>query len=257
MNEQLPLEIEQTNIHDRCGIRVHQFNSRASALNFAYNQLIQLLSRKSIIFVSHSDELIELYKLIALYEKVDPMALVMFEEVMGRPFHMYSYEYAYRESGLIDMLSKRGVPFFRVLARCPTMNGTVRVFSSRIRELMRNAEDSHAILEIKKNGELGGLVPSMDHVDREEEYDESAPMHREYVVGFRHAHSDYDEDGHISISYRALKNIGNVWVFAFGEDKRDQLQRLFTKRPTASHKYPPIMLRSCHGNVHLFTDLQV
>ncbi|PIZ46475.1 hypothetical protein CO180_02570 [candidate division WWE3 bacterium CG_4_9_14_3_um_filter_41_6] len=231
-------------------IFLHSCKTPHEASVAAFLTLAPFLSRDTVLFCSRSDYLHELYELIVEFEPMPPSAMVMFEEVLGEPFHRASYERIYQERGFIDKVGRRGIPFYRILSRSPTLRGTVRAFNSRVEELLMTYTRRHVFLELLADGGLGGIHPGY-----KDSYECDGDVMEEYVVGVRTP----GEDGkrQVSISFRALSYASYVWVFAFGERVEKALNSFLQNSRRPIEKFPFAFLHQLDKEVHIFTDRRI
>ncbi len=237
------------------GIEVYQLKNARQAIDLAYLQLTQEVTRECVLFVSHDVDTSNFFEYMIRFESLEPCAVVMCEEIMGEPFHYHSYERKFEESGLISALSKRGVPFYRILSRSPSLRGTTRIYASRINEILANSKQAHAILALGKDGSLGGISPS-DSENHKDLFSEKGCLYTDLVVGYRGA--QYGTSGRkVTVSFRLLSRLSTLWVFALGEEKKQFVKRLLKRRLTSHHTFPAAFLQSYPGRVRLYTDQQI
>lgn len=236
------------------GINVYQHNTARQAIDYAYLLLSQIVTRRSVLFLSHANELAELVDYFCRYEKIEPGVVVMCEEMMGEAFHWQSCELKYQECGFMEAMSKRSVPFFRILARSPSLTGTTRVYSARIDEVLQTVENSHGVWAMGADGSLGGITPVGE--EGIEFFSAQGPMFKDLVVGYRG--DQYGPLGRkVTVSLKLINQLSHVWIFALGEDKKPLLRKLLSSGNDKYHACPAYYLQQLPGRVHLFTDQQV
>jgi len=196
------------------------------------------------------DYLHELYDLIVGFEPMPPSALVMFEEILGEPFHRASNERVYQERGFIDRVSKRGIPFYRILARSPTLMGTVRAFNSRVEELLMTYRRRHMFFELTPKGDLGGINPGY-----ESNYECDGDIMDEFVVGLRL--DDEVDSRRVTISFKTIDYASNIWVFAFGSNVDKALKSFVRGARREYNNFPVGYLHQTGKDIHVFTDRSV
>ncbi len=226
-------------------IELFQELTPSQSINYIYYVLTQLLGRRTAVFVSYSEYIVKLLNLIANYETLEPYSIAMADEVLGEPFHMESVESKYRDSGLMDVFGKRGVPFFRILSRAPSLEGASRAYSARVADVLESSEHAHAFLSVFDDGSLGG-IKSFDKKDDEQLL---ARHHTDYAVGYK----GKDGKEHITISLGALSKMNTLWLFAFGDVASSQIRALL-KGKTTDRNIPLMHLKGMHGTVKIFTD---
>lgn len=231
----------------RNNIFLHACATPHEASVAAFLTLAPYLSRDTVLFCSHSDNLHELYELIVSFEPMPPSALVMFEEILGDPFHRASYERIYQERGFIDRVGRRGIPFYRILSRSPTLRGTVRAFNSRVEELLLTYRRRHVFLELRSDGGLGGIGPGYRDC-----CECDGDVMDEFVVGIRMIGEV--EEHRVSISFKAINHASYVWVFAFGDEIEKALHSFLQNPRRPIEKFPFAYLHQLDKEIHIFTD---
>ncbi|MCA9392481.1 6-phosphogluconolactonase [candidate division WWE3 bacterium] len=235
-------------------IELYHMDDPAQAIKYVYYLLTKMIDRQTVMFINHGDYILNLFELIAQYETMDPYSVVMSEEILGEPFHLESIELMYQERGLLDLLSKRGVPFFRILSRAPSLEGTVRIYSNRIEEILAKSQNMHAFVELQSDGSLGGIRPRDDiHKGL---YEDRGDLFKNYIVGFRHE-GQRGETRRVTLSMLTLRRMNHVWVFAFGKDKKKMVKLLLSGSRKSPADNPILYLNSLNSKVYLFTDQSV
>ncbi len=227
-------------------IELFQELTPSQAINYIYYVLTQLLGKRTAVFVSYSEHVLKLLNLIASYETLEPYSIAMADEVLGEPFHIESVESKYRDSGLMDIFGKRGVPFFRILSRAPSLEGASRAYATRVADVLESSEHAHAFLDIQADGSLGGIkFPESDGEILNKH-------HLDYVVGYE------GDDGreYITISLGALSRMNTLWLFAFGEDASGHIKKLIKAR-SSKGDMPLLHLKGMRGTVKIFTDKKI
>lgn len=232
-------------------IELYYMDDAMQAVKYVYYLLTQMIDKQTVMFINHGDYILSLFELISQFETMEPYSVVMSEEILGEPFHLESFELMYQERGLLDLLSKRGVPFFRILSRAPSLEGTIRIYSTRIEEIIAKSKNMHAFIEVQSDGSLGGIRPR-DEVHKDI-YEERGELFTNYIVGFRHS-GQRSETRRVTLSMRTLNLMSTVWVFAFGEDKRKLLKLLLSSSKKEAADNPVLYLKSLKNRICLFTD---
>ncbi len=232
----------------RDNFELYQIHDVDQAIKYIYSLLSGQVNRQATMFISHGNHVIKLMNLISQFETMEPHSIVMWEEILGESFHYNSYEYHYQTSGLIETLSKRGIPFFRILQRAPTLGATVRIYATRIEEILHAVAYSHLFIELYDDAGLGGIRPQTKNQKHQ------LLEQHELVVGYRQANTRGTQDDIVSLTPEVFKKINNIWIFAYGLEKAAVLKKLFKNKTVDPKEFPLLHLKNHPGKIRIFTD---
>ncbi|NTV31622.1 hypothetical protein HGA91_06620 [candidate division WWE3 bacterium] len=230
-------------------IELHQCDNFTHGVEYASWLIPQQINRHAIMMICRGQHLLPMYKTILAAGNSEPCAVMMGDEVMGDAFHLESYELEYLENGLIDMISRRGIPFYRILSRSPSLQGTLRQYSSTLRGLLDANRSLHIFVEIDSDGSVAGLR-SLQELENPNVSIPGWHFGQE-IVGLIDASTSRQR---VSISHKLMHQADHVWVFAFGEDRNWVVRRMIEPQLSLHEACAATLLRDCRGVVHLFTD---
>lgn len=235
------------------GIKVYQDNDAYSISRHAVDILSEEMDRHSLLLMSYDVMLHEFYSQFAALNSKEPLAIMMAEEVFGDPYHLESCEHFLQKLGFIDAISKKGVPFFRILSRTPSMASTVRQYTKQVMAQIAMAEQTHVIVEVGADGRLGGILPACNGCS--DIFSDRGPLYSDYVMGFSSDHNELSQCERITLTYRALEESSHIWAFAIGEDCRGVLEILLDDDVLDPSVIPASYLQRFKDKVSVFTDL--
>lgn len=233
----------------RSGILTYQLGSPREVYQFAYPLLRNKVDKKTLLLISGGEDVLKLYELISQFATIVPGAVVMVDEVFGLPFHYKSYELDIRETNIIDHFSKKGVPFFRILSRSASAEGTVRLYQGHLEQLYDNFARKVAILQLHANGRIAGLIPNRDNWANPALSEGS-----QLTAAFVDLDQPEDMQQIVTLTQPALEKVDEFLVLATGKEKSKAIKMLFESDKRRFTRVPATFLQNRASVVHLLTD---
>lgn len=117
-----------------------------------------------------------------------------------------------------------------------SMNATAESYEAKLKSALSKADVSIAQLGMGADGHIAGILPETDAV--------TAPG---LVVAYQTPQHD-----RITLTFKGLNQIQELYLFAYGHDKTEQLERLESKDVPESEQ--PAQYLKRHGHVIVYND---
>lgn len=196
------------------------------AIEKAKEILYSKVDRKTVLFLSGGSTPKSLYASLAKDAIIRPAAVGMIDERFGKKFHEKSNEAMIQETGFLDYLKKRDIPFYPIIKRSNSRKKTAENYDKTTRDLFFHFPKSIAIMGIGIDGHTSSLAPNRK--------DFTNPMFAEgkkqlFVGEFNDTKSEYKE--RIGMTFAGISLIDYFIVFVFGKEKKKALQKMFEVGP--------------------------
>lgn len=172
-----------------------------------------------------------------------PGVLCLGDEHYGRPFHEESNEIMLKNSGLIDYLHLRNIPFFKILTGQATEIAAEN-YNAKIVELFQKYTKRVGVMGVGVELHTSGIFPNSNAVTSEN-----------YVVAEMVEGNKYPS--RITMTTKALGEFTNFVILMFGEEKREALIKLLDENEVDIQKYPAILYRKSPIKSYLITDITI
>ncbi len=180
-----------------------------------------------------------LYRLIAQDKTLKPGAVALIDERFGLPMHDNSNEKMIAGTNLLEYFNNQGVPFYGML-KPGEMEDVAEAYGQVVQDLFGKFPKKAAITGIGSDGHTAGVKPGLD-------YD-----HTKLVVAYNDAGSFGKR---IILTFEALSKINEFLVLAFGEEKKQALQSMFSNE---DKKYLPVVFYTkIPAKTFLLTDVNL
>ncbi len=237
---------------EKSGILIHTLSSAREATQYAYTLLRNNVTKKNLLLLSGGTNANILYRLVAQFTTIVPKTVALIDEIFGPPFHYRSNELALQETGIIDHFSRKGVPFFRILGRSASPEGTARLYGNHLTQLYQSHKQKIAILELHKNGQLAGILPNKNNWSNP-----AFSVDSDFVTTYQDPNQK-ETTYHITTTLPALEQIDVFVVMATGKTKAQTVRDLFGFDKRQLTRFPAVFLQNRnHATVHLITDQKV
>lgn len=184
------------------------------------------------------------------YDKilVDPANLLpgevcLGDERYGRPFHEDSNELIIKNSGLIDYLHLRNIPFDKILTGQASQI-VADNYNIKIAELFRKFSKKVGIMGVGANLHTSGIFPNSNALKSEN-----------YVVAETVAGDQFPN--RITLTAKALGEFTNFIILMFGEEKRVAIMKMMDENENEMQMFPAIFYRKSPIKSYLITDVQI
>lgn len=196
------------------------------AIEKAKEILYSKVDRKTVLFLSGGSTPKSLYASLTKDAIIHPAAVGMIDERFGKKFHEKSNEAMIQETGFLDYLKKRDIPFYPIIKRSNSRKKTAGNYDKTTRDLFFHFPKSIAIMGIGIDGHTSSLAPNRK--------DFTNPMFAEgkqqlFVGEFNDTKSEYKE--RIGMTFAGISLIDYFIVFVFGKEKKKALQKMFEVGP--------------------------
>lgn len=234
---------------ERSGILTYQLDSPREVYQFAYPLLRKKIDKKTLLLMAGGEDVLKLYELMSQFATITPGAVAMVDEIFGPPFHYKSHELDIRETSVIDHFSKKGVPFFRILSRSASAEGTMRLYQNHLEQLYEDYERKVAVLQLHVDGRIAGLLPN-----RNDWTNPALSEEKQLVATFRDPAGPEDMQQIVTLTLPALAQVDTFLVLATGKEKQAAVETLFESDKRQLTRVPAVFLQNRPAEVHLVTD---
>ncbi len=221
------------------------------AVEKAKEILYEKVDRKTVLFLSGGATPKSLYTSLSKDTIIRPAAVGMIDERYGKKLHEKSNELMVQESGFLDYLKSKKVPFYPILRNNLSRENASKAYDQTTRDLFFHFHKSVAIMGIGADGHTSSIIPNRkDFID---------PLFEEgrqqlFVGDFNDTKSEYKE--RIGMTFAGLSLIDYFLVFVFGKEKKKALQQMFTQG--SLEEVPArFFLQQAPNNTIIITDQQV
>ncbi len=220
---------------DREGITVCRVPLMYEGFKIAKEILIPLADRKSVLYLSGGRTPKDLYENLAIDKKLFPGALALIDERYGSKFHNTSNEKMIRDTGLLPMLTEKGVPFYPILLEeQQDLAGTAKNYDMTLRYLFAGFPKSIGILGIGLDGHTAGIAGNRKESQASTIEAFQNPLFTSndpgaLVGAFSDLKGPFKE--RITMTFMGLSMLDLFVVLVFGEDKKFALEQVFQDGP--------------------------
>ncbi len=206
------------------------------------NLLLDLIDKKTVLFLSGGSTPKDLYAKIAKDKKLQVGAVAMVDERYGKRFHENSNELMIKNTGLLSYLEEKNIRFYPILED-KTREKTAQNYDETVRFLLSHFPKSVAILGIGTDGHIAGIAPDrMDFKNPLFNKDRKDLL----VSEFNDSKGEFGQ--RITMTFSALSKIDKLIVLVFGDKKKRALELMneegsmeevparFFKRPDIAKK---------------------
>lgn len=239
------------------------------AMERAKEILYEKVDKKTVLFLSGGATPKSLYTGLAKDGIIHPAAVGMIDERYGEKWHEQSNELMIQETGLLDYLSSRNIPFYPVLQGHPELDSgslkkmpkqvrhdnlrqkTAENYDKTTRDLFFHFRKSIAIMGIGVDGHISSIAPNRKDFTNPMFYETNKQV---FVGEFNDTKSSYQE--RIGMTFAGLALIDFFIILAFGKEKKKALEQMFM--PGSLEEIPArFFVQHAFKNSIILTDQQV
>ncbi|MDQ5901276.1 MAG: 6-phosphogluconolactonase [Patescibacteria group bacterium] len=199
-------------------------------------EILQVIAdRKTVLYLSGGRTPKGLYENLAQDQKLFPGALALIDERYGSKFHNNSNEKMIKDTGLLPMLSEKGVPFYPILLEeQKDLDQTAKNYDMTLKYLFAGFPKSVGILGIGLDGHTAGIAGNRkgSTASTIEAFENPlfTTVHPGSLVGsFSDLKGPFKE--RITMTFMGLSMLDLFIVLVFGEDKKNALELVFSDGP--------------------------
>lgn len=196
-------------------ITVVYCQDKSDASKKAFKKLQEIVDKNTLLLLSGGTSPIELYGLISAGANVfHSGGVAMVDERYGSKMHGFLNEKMMIDSGMIELLASKGVPFCAVLEDGVNLEQTAVNYEEKLRMLFAKYPKKVAVMGVGADGHTAGIKPGL-------RYD-----HSKWVVAF----DDYEGSfgTRVTTTFECLEHVDEFVLLVFGEDKKEALQKMLT-----------------------------
>ncbi len=204
------------------------------------HQLLTETVNQNTLLVLSGGRSVDYQKMIVAHIDVRPGDVCMADERYGVPFNENSNELLVKNSGLLEYLAAKKIPFHKVLSG-KMIGQTEKDYDLKIRELFAKYKDKVGVMGVGVNVHTGGIFPHSKAL--------KSPA---YVV------SEMVDDifpERVTLTLRALAEMTSFIVMMFGEEKKEALKTMLDVNQNDIQRYPAVFFRRCRAIAHVVTDI--
>lgn len=185
--------------------------------------LYEKVDTKTALFLSGGKSPKPLYQNLAQEKKLHPAAVALIDERYGEPLHENSNEKMLQETGLLSYFQKEQIPFHPILQRGVSRKDTALQYDKTVRKLLSQIPKSVGIVSIGVDGHTAGIVPNREDFRNPLFVSDKGLL----VSEFNDPTGPFGE--RITVTFQGLSMIDWFLLWVFGEEKKEALQKIFTK----------------------------
>lgn len=191
-------------------------------LEKAKEELYKRLDNKTVLFLSGGTTPRPLYERIAKEKIIKPAAVAMIDERYGDPMHENSNEKMISETGLLGYFDDYGIPFYPIITGTFPREELAEMYDENVRKLFFHFHKNIAIMGIGADGHTAGIAPNRKNFTNPVFENEQKHL---FVSDFVDSDGPFGE--RVTLTFAGLSLIDFFIVLAFGEDKKEALQKTF------------------------------
>lgn len=225
----------------------------------ATNLLLRLVSRNpahTALFLSGGTTPVDAYRKLAQEERFRPRVVAIVDERIDG-----SNEQMLRGTGLVDSLERKGARFIGVMKRGVTKREELATYYEAELRLYVHQDKSIkrkvGVIGMGPDGHIAGIASNREE-DGEKFENPLFEESMERMVGHFDDEGKYGFNERITLTRRAILDLDDVVIMAFGEEKRKRIQQLIYGPDEDYKTFPGQILRDMARNprkhVYLFTD---
>lgn len=206
----------------------------------AHDLLKKLVDKGTLLALSGGTS-VDYRTMLVVPGNVIPGAVCVVDERYGeRQFHKNSNELMLKQSGLIDFLKSKKIPFHGVQFE-GDMESTACDYDGLVAGLFKRFPKKVGVMGVGANLHTAGIFPQSD-----------ATHSADYVVA---EVVDDEFPKRITITLKALGEFTNFIIMMFGEEKKEVLAKMLDPNENDMQKYPAIFYRKAPIVSYLVTDI--
>jgi len=186
--------------------------------------LYEILDNKTVLYLSGGSTPKELYKKIALAEKLSAGAVGMVDERFGPKLHNNSNEKMLQETGLLRYLQMRDIRFYPILQN-KTRAETAADYDEKLRTLNATYQKSVAVLGIGSDGHTAGIAPDRIKEFHNPLFDDE----QKYLLASEFADTNGPFKERVTMTFWGLAMLDVLIILVFGKEKKEALEQMFIK----------------------------
>lgn len=222
-----------------------------TAIERAKEILQEKVDKKTVLFLSGGATPKSLYASLAKDQLIHPAVVGMVDERYGKRWHEKSNELMIQETGFLDYLDRKKIPFYPILKNNLSRESASQAYDKTTRDLFFHFRRSVAIMGIGADGHTSSIIPNRkDFVDPL--FDEGAKQL--FVGDYNDSKSAYQE--RIGMTFAGLSLIDEFLVLAFGKEKKRALEKMF-EQGSLEEIPARFFVQHAFKNTTILTDQQV
>lgn len=174
------------------------------------------INGQTVLFLSGGSTPKPLYEKIAKDRLLKVGAVGVVDERYGEEFHENSNEKMIKDTGLLNFLDTKNIPFYKIL-KGKDIKETSKDYDETLRFLFFHFKKTIGILGVGEDGHIAGLPPGIQNLRFKIQNEEMAV----WLENFPGEHKQ-----RITMSYRALSMLDLIIVLVFGKEKKKTLQKM-------------------------------
>ncbi|OGE03596.1 hypothetical protein A3B51_01135 [Candidatus Curtissbacteria bacterium RIFCSPLOWO2_01_FULL_41_18] len=206
----------------------------------AHDILKMVVDSKTLLALSGGTT-VDYGKMIVKPANILPGAICVVDERYGeRQFHKDSNELMMKQSGLIDFLKSKKIPFHGVQFE-DDMGSTACDYDGLVAGLFKRFPKKVGVMGVGRDLHTAGIFPHSD-----------AAHSADYVVAEK-VEGKFAK--RITLTLRALGEFTNFIIMMFGEEKKEALAKMLDPNENDMQKYPAIFYRKAKIKSYVVTDV--
>lgn len=222
------------------GVEFIHCGDKKEASKKALEILLKDVDQNTLLLLSGGTSPDLLYRLIAQDKSLNPGAVALVDERFGSPMHGDSNEKMISDTGLVEYLSSKGIPFYRILKK-NNMVSIAEQYERIIRDLLRKFSKKVAVMGIGVDGHTAGIKPRL------------SCNHSRWVIAYDDKNKPFGK--RITLTFEALNKINEFIILIFGENKKEALIKMFQGKDVKS--LPAVFYAKISAKVTILTDINL
>lgn len=224
MQDSLEKILKKKNIlsHKNQGITVCTVENSHVGLNLAKDLMYGIIDNKTVMYLSGGSTPKVLYTRFADDGILQVGAVGVVDERYGKPNHETSNQLMFKQTGLLEYLKIRRIPFYSIL-NGKSREKTAESYDQKIRELHAVFPKSVAIMGIGTDGHTSGIAPNRKDF-KNPIFDLS--QKNLLVSEFNDEEGIFKE--RVTTTFLGLSMFDFMIILVFGEDKKEALELMFS-----------------------------
>lgn len=212
---------KKISLYNISGLSICSVINQQKGFDLITELLYLIVNNKSVLYLSGGETPRDLYRRIAVQNKLNPGALGLIDERYGPRLHAGSNELMIRDTGLLNAVN---VPFFPMLNADCSLEESASDYDKKLRFLHSTYQKHIGILGIGADGHTAGIAGN-----RKDFHNPIFNKDKEQNL----CESFYDEKGYfkerVTMTFLGLSMLDIILVLIFGEKKKKALELVFTE----------------------------
>lgn len=243
INEEVPFKNKEN-------VCIYEVSGPIQGVKIAKSILYKVVDIETVLFLSGGRTPKDLYTVLSQEKLLRVGAVGLVDERFGSPLHEQSNELMIQNTGFLDFLKQKDIPFYPILQDRKSREDVAKEYDDAVRNLQKSFSKRVAILGIGGDGHTAGIAPNRS------DFENSIFSKSNLLV------SEFDDPRgifkqRVTMTFEALSQMDLLIVLVFGEDKGKALQMMF--KEGSFEEVPARFLKSkgIAEKVLLITDQRV